>query len=52
MKFCNDDNPKVIEIEFDTGSLQKDDVWQLCKTCSSKQEFKNHRIRVGSVEDV
>ena len=49
MKFCNDDNQKVFEIEFDTGSLQKEDVWHLCKNCSLKPEFKYHRIRIRGI---
>ena len=44
MSACNDENPKIIEIEFDTGSLQKKDVWHLCKYCNLKLEFTKHRI--------
>lgn len=41
---CKDDNPKTIQIEFDTGSLMKKDVWRICDVCSRKQEFSRYKI--------
>lgn len=41
---CKDDNPKTIQIEFDTGSLMKKDVWRICNVCSHKQEFSRYKI--------
>ncbi len=48
---CNDDNPKIIEIEFDTGSLQKNDVWHLCEFCSQKPEFQKFRLNMKNLKD-
>ena len=45
MYVCNDTNPKIIEVEFDTGiTLQKKDLWRLCLNCNSKPEFQKFRI--------
>ena len=41
---CNDDNPKVIEVEFDSGSLRKKNIIQLCKDCCQNPEFQKYRI--------
>ena len=41
---CNDNNPKIIRVEFDTGSLQKKDVWALCEQCNQKSEFQMYRL--------
>lgn len=43
---CNDNNPKIIQVEFDTGSLQKKDIWELCEQCNQKLEFQKYRIYV------
>ncbi len=48
---CNDINPKIIEVEFDTGSLQKNDVWHLCKFCSQKSEFQKFRLNIKNLKD-
>ncbi len=48
---CNDTNSKIIEVEFDTGSLQKNDVWHLCKFCSQKYEFQKFRLNVKNLKD-
>jgi len=48
---CNDINPKIIEVEFDTGSLQKNDVWHLCEFCSQKYEFQKFRLNVKNLKD-
>ena len=48
---CNDTNPKIIEIEFDTGSLQKNDVWHLCEFCSKKHEFQKFRLNIKNLKD-
>lgn len=47
---CNDENSKVFQVEFDTGSLQKKDVWKLCENCNLKPEFQRHRIHVEYLE--
>lgn len=52
MKYCNDDNPKPFEVEYDVGPLEKIDIWHLCKDCLSKQEFLKFRIRVEKIRDV
>jgi hypothetical protein len=41
---CNDDNPKIIQIKFDTGSLKKNDIWNICSICNQKPEFAYYRI--------
>ncbi len=46
---CKDHNPKIIKVEFDTGSLQKKDEWLLCKNCSNKPEFQKHRVNIERV---
>ncbi len=43
---CNDSSPKIYEIEFDTGSLQKNDTWHLCESCSQKPEFLKFRLSI------
>lgn len=43
--------PKVIEVVFDTGSLQKEDVWKLCKDCCLKPEFRHFRIHEKRLEE-
>jgi len=48
---CSDNNPKVIQIEFDTGTLQKKDLWKICKQCNLKPEFKEFRIRIQELEN-
>lgn len=48
---CNDANPKTIEVKFDTGSLQKDDVWHLCESCSEKSEFQKFRLNVKNLKN-
>ena len=44
---CNDTNKKIIEVEFDSGSLKQNDVWYLCKDCNQKKIFEKFRIRVS-----
>ena len=41
---CKDDNPKIKQIEFDTGPLKKQDIWNICETCNQKPEFSNYRV--------
>lgn len=50
--FCNDNNPKIILVEFDTGSLLKrTDKWKLCFKCNSKPQFQRFRISEKSLGD-
>ncbi len=51
MNLCNDDNSKVIEIEFDTGSLNKKDVWKICNECNLKPQFQKFRIAENKLGD-
>lgn len=44
MNYCNDDNKKIIFVEFDTGSSKKIDRWKLCSNCNLKPKFQKHRI--------
>lgn len=44
MNFCNDNNPKIIYVEFDSGLLKRKDEWELCVKCNLKPEFQKHRI--------
>ena len=39
-----DKNKKIIQIEFDTSSLKKTDIWIICETCNSKSEFLKFTI--------
>ena len=48
---CNDTNLKIIEVKFDTGSLQKNDVWHLCTFCSKKYEFQKFRLNVKNLKN-
>jgi hypothetical protein len=41
---CKDSNPKTILVEFDTGSLNKKDIWRICNSCNQKPEFLKFRI--------
>ena len=41
---CKDSNPKIILVEFDTGSLNKKDIWKICNICNQKPEFLKFRI--------
>jgi len=47
---CKDDNQKIIQIEFDTGSLKKKDVWAICKICNQKPEFSQYRIYEKNID--
>lgn len=48
---CNDDNSKVIEREFDTGSLNKKDVWRICDDCIGKPMFTRYIISEKVIGD-
>ncbi len=37
-------NQKIIQIEFDMGSLKKIDILIICETCNLKSEFLKFRI--------
>ena len=47
---CKDDNPKIIQVEFDTGSLMKKDVWIICTICNQKPEFLQYRIYEKNID--
>lgn len=49
INLCNDDNQKVIEIEFDTGSLKKQDIWKLCAKCKLIKKFQKFRIKTRNL---
>jgi len=42
--FCNEDHDKKFKVKFDSGLLEKDDIWFLCKKCNLKPEFQQYRI--------
>ena len=41
---CNDDNKKIIFVEYDTSTLNKIDQWLLCKKCNTKPEYQKNRL--------
>ena len=41
---CKDTNPKIKQIEFDTGTLKRKDIWEICSICNQKPEFAYYRI--------
>lgn len=49
INLCSDDDEKVIEVEFDTGSLQKQDIWKLCAKCNLIKNFQKFRIRTRNL---
>ncbi|KEQ56137.1 hypothetical protein AAA799E16_01312 [Marine Group I thaumarchaeote SCGC AAA799-E16] len=42
--YCDDTNPKKFKIQFNSGSLKKDDTWFLCDVCNQKSAFRSFRI--------
>ncbi|WP_457759889.1 hypothetical protein [Candidatus Nitrosopumilus sp. bin_32a] len=49
---CKDNNPKIIQVEFDTGSLKKKDVWTICTICNQKPEFSKYRIKEKKIGEL
>lgn len=47
---CFDDNPKIVKVKYSTGSLNRDDTWNLCFLCSKKAEFQKWKISEESLE--
>jgi len=45
MKYCYDDNDKVIKVKFSSGiDSEHDDTWMICKECNESPLFEKHRI--------
>ena len=45
MKKCKLKHEPKIEVEYDTGSLNKKDVYFLCEQCNELKKFRDFRIR-------
>lgn len=43
MRECPDDNPKIIQVEFNGGILNNDEI-QLCANCFSQHPFNKQII--------